>query len=270
MIDYSWLAKWLASLFGSSSGNDSDHSASSSGAANADQLTNNVLDKLKPGNSSYIPGFDIGSSGSLGNVPEDDSGIANSVLSQIVEAKKDKVDSTSPSVSDSPIDDFTDSASTVLPEDDPVDDFTNEETGGSGIETGYGFEEFLRRLFASQGAENKANRDFNAAEAVANREFQARESQIQRQWYEQMSNSAYQRAVADMKKAGINPILAYAQGGAATATTGIATGSAASYGVTGGDTLSSMVNSIANLVSAISSAKSGQYKDALAILKFLI
>lgn len=144
----------------------------------------------------------------------------------------------------------------TLPGDDRLDDHTD-----------YSFLEYLEGLFASAGAENETNRLYNSAQAALNREFQHNESQLQRDWYEAMSSSAYQRAMADMKSAGLNPILAYSQGGAASAGTGVPTGSAASYNVGSGDTLSNVLTALADMISSLTGASASKIDKAFKLFK---
>lgn len=127
--------------------------------------------------------------------------------------------------------------------------------------------DYVDGLLTNQGLENDINREFNSAEAERNRQFQSEEAKLQRDWYEYMSNTAYQRSMDDMKAAGINPILAYSQGGAAVSGTGIPTGSAASYGSSGGDTLSSLMSSAADVLNALTGSSASKVNSFYKLYK---
>lgn len=88
----------------------------------------------------------------------------------------------------------------------------------------------------------------NWREAAA---FNAEQARLQREWQEKMANTVYQRTVEDMRKAGINPVLAAGMG---LGTASVSGGSAASIG----SPESYMANTYADRVSSAESSGQSQ------------
>lgn len=73
-----------------------------------------------------------------------------------------------------------------------------------------------------------ANNAFNAQQAQVNREWSAEQAAKANEFTKGMASSQWRRAVTDMKRAGLNPMLAYSQGGNASGSGAMGQSSAAS------------------------------------------
>lgn len=69
---------------------------------------------------------------------------------------------------------------------------------------------------AANARQGRLNRAFQAEQADKNRTFSQSQLNQQQAFTYNMSSTAYQRAMRDMRRAGLNPMLAYMQGGAST------------------------------------------------------
>ncbi|QCS36316.1 minor capsid protein [Capybara microvirus Cap1_SP_240] len=88
---------------------------------------------------------------------------------------------------------------------------------------------------------------FNAQQAGIERQFNASEAEKQREWEQMMSNTAYQRAVEDIKSAGLNPYILYGTGGSPASTpTGTSARSSGAAASGNGSTVVDLLKTVAN------------------------
>lgn len=113
--------------------------------------------------------------------------------------------------------------------------------------------DWLTSLLTTEIQQLNKNMIYNTAEAAKTRAFNAAEAAKLREWQERLSNTSYQRAMRDMMQAGLNPILAFQQGGATVPSGSSASANNASMSTKGGLSMGDLADLISVLIKLVPS-----------------
>lgn len=116
-------------------------------------------------------------------------------------------------------------------------------------------------LFWKAAQEQMKYQTQSAAQAM---KFNAEQAQLNRDWQERMSNTAYQRAVSDLKAAGLNPVLAYTNLSSASTPSG---SSASGYAQSGAKADVDISNYLPEMLAVFGSVLSDLGKTLFSIIK---